>query len=127
MLRLRSLKSHERGVLIRKLHVVIFTVTHDNQGVKMIKKITGILFGFFVAATVSTGFGPQANALPGQCGGGGAFGFGGGFCDGPPWPDGSFYHCESLVLFGIGGSNCFQACPIPGGRVPTDSDPATPC
>lgn len=93
----------------------------------MIKKAAGVLFGFCMAACLSAGFGPTAQALPGQCGGGGAIGFGGGFCDGAAWSDGSFYHCETVVVFGIGGTNCFQACPIPGGRVPTDSDPATPC
>lgn len=56
---------------------------------------------------------PVANAAPGQCGQGYAMGSGGGFCDGPPRPDGTWYHCESVYVLGIGGTNCFNVRPVP--------------
>jgi hypothetical protein len=70
---------------------------------------------------------PAANAVPGQCGGGGFAGNGGSFCDTDAWADGSFWHQESVCVLGFCGANAFRACAVPGGRVPTDSDPATPC
>lgn len=56
---------------------------------------------------------PEAEAMPGQCGQGFAFGSGGGFCDGPPAPDGSWMHCETVYVLGFGGTNCFRVRPVP--------------
>ncbi len=69
-----------------------------------------ILLGLAVASVICSG---QAWASPGQCmSGSGGFG-GGGFCDSAPQSDGSFYHCESVYVFGIGGRNCFWVRPVP--------------
>lgn len=67
------------------------------------------------AVLVGTGIGyaARSEALPGQCGSGIAFGSGGGFCDGPPRADGSWYHCESVYVLGFGGTNCFYVRPVP--------------
>lgn len=66
-----------------------------------------------------------ANALPGQCFNG-PFG---GFCDGQPWRDGSFQHCEQAGFGVFSYSNCFQACHdfASARAVPTDYDENTPC
>ena len=56
---------------------------------------------------------PEAEAMPGQCGQGFAFGSGGGFCDYPPRPDGTWYHCETVYVLGLGGTNCFYVRPVP--------------
>lgn len=56
---------------------------------------------------------PEAEAMPGQCGQGFAFGSGGGFCDYPPRPDGTWYHCETVYVLGFGGTNCFYVRPVP--------------
>lgn len=56
---------------------------------------------------------PEADALPGQCGQGFAFGSGGGFCDGPAAPDGTWMHCETVYVMGFGGTNCFRVRPVP--------------
>jgi hypothetical protein len=39
-------------------------------------------------------------------------GHGGGRCDHPPGPDGSFTRCDTVYVFGIGGTNCYQ---VPAG------------
>ncbi|MGE2834751.1 CDGP domain-containing protein [Mycobacterium sp. SMC-4] len=39
------------------------------------------------------------------------FGHGGGRCDHPPAPDGSFTRCDTVYVFGIGGTNCYQVPP----------------
>nr|WP_197420245.1 hypothetical protein [Mycobacterium sp. NAZ190054] len=39
-------------------------------------------------------------------------GHGGGRCDYPPGPDGSFVRCDTVYVFGIGGTNCY---PVPAG------------
>ncbi len=86
-----------------------------------------------VLAGAGIGWAGQAQAVPGQCGGGYALGHGGEFCDSAAWPDGSFWHQERVCVFGICGSNGFRACHVdngpgvPAGRVPTDNDPGTPC
>lgn len=70
-------------------------------------------------------FSPSAGALPGQC----VYSPFGGFCDGQPWADGSFNHCESSGFGGFQYSNCYQACHdmATARAVPTDLDPNTPC
>ncbi len=45
-----------------------------------------------------------------QCSYGGFGGFGGGYCDSNYWPDGSFYHCYQVSVFGTGGG-CGRVCP----------------
>lgn len=55
----------------------------------------------------------RAHAAPGQCGQGFAFGSGGGFCDGPTGPDGTWLHCETVYVLGFGGTNCFRVRPVP--------------
>ncbi len=63
---------------------------------------------------------PAALAVPGQC----INTPWGGFCDGLPAADGSFWHCESAMGF----SNCYQACLDGAGRpFPTDYNFQTPC
>ena len=41
------------------------------------------------------------------------FGNGGGQCDGPFYPDGSFQRCTSVYVLGIGGTNCYIVPPPP--------------
>lgn len=43
------------------------------------------------------------------------FGNGGGRCDYPPDPDGSFVRCDTVYVFGIGGTNCYR---VPPGTPP---------
>ena len=66
-----------------------------------------------VLTGTAIGFATRADAAPGQCGQGYAFGSGGGFCDGPPAPDGTWLHCESVYVLGFGGTNCFRVRPVP--------------
>lgn len=84
-----------------------------------------------LAATCGVAIGvllaPDVGAIPGQCAGGYGAGSGGQFCDYDAWPDGSFAHWERVCVLGFCGENTFRACHVPGGRVPTDYDPATPC
>lgn len=47
------------------------------------------------------------------CGTAVVWGNGGGQCDGPYYPDGSFQRCVSVYVLGIGGSNCFIVPPPP--------------
>lgn len=42
-------------------------------------------------------------------------GHGGGRCDSPPAPDGSFTRCDTVYVFGLGGTNCYQ---VPAGTSP---------
>lgn len=56
---------------------------------------------------------PKSDASPGQCGQGFGFGSGGGFCDYPARPDGTWYHCETVYVLGFGGTNCFNVRPVP--------------
>lgn len=92
------------------------------------KRIVALAGSLLVAVGLAAGvFSPSASALPGQCGGGYGGGHGGEFCDYDLWPDGSFMHYERVCVFGFCGNNTFRACHVEGGRVPTDSDPATPC
>ena len=50
---------------------------------------------------------PTAQADMGNCGYGGGFGSGGGYCDGPVDQFGNQYHCETVYVLGFGGTNCF--------------------
>jgi hypothetical protein len=38
---------------------------------------------------------------------------GGGFCDGPTQPNGSYYHCATTYVFGFRGTQCGWVCPPP--------------
>lgn len=38
-------------------------------------------------------------------------GHGGGRCDHPPDADGSFIRCDTVYVFGIGGTNCYRVPP----------------
>lgn len=77
-------------------------------------------FGALIAAAVTIA---PAHSQPGQCAyGNGGFG-GGGFCDGPAAADGTWMHCETVYVLGIGGTNCFRVRPVgldidPRGWVP---------
>jgi len=98
----------------------------------MKKRIVGTVIGSCLMAAAALGVGPvsmipAAHAVPGQCAGGYALGNGGAFCDFDAWPDGSFMHWERVCVLGFCGENTFRACPVPGGRVPADYDPNTPC
>ncbi|MGP4055391.1 CDGP domain-containing protein [Mycobacterium sp. 4D054] len=42
-------------------------------------------------------------------------GNGGGRCDYPPDPDGSFIRCDTVYVLGIGGTNCYR---VPPGTPP---------
>ncbi len=66
-----------------------------------------------VLAGTGIGFAADAEAVPGQCGQGFAFGSGGGFCDGPIGPDGTWLHCETVYVLGFGGTNCYRVRPVP--------------
>lgn len=92
-----------------------------------LRTLLGALAVGGMLAYVALLFAPVSEALPGQCAGGGAFGSGGSFCDFDAWPDGSFMHRETVCVMGFCGTNQFRACHVPGGRIPTDTDPATPC
>lgn len=54
---------------------------------------------------------PPASAEP--CGNFYYQGNGGGQCDGPFYPDGSFQRCTTVFVFGIGGTNCYIVPPPP--------------
>jgi hypothetical protein len=58
----------------------------------------------------AVGVAPPANA---DCGSGYVWGNGGGQCDGPFYPDGSFQRCVTVFVLGIGGTNCFIVPPPP--------------
>lgn len=38
-------------------------------------------------------------------------GHGGGRCDHPPDADGSFIRCDTVYVFGVGGTNCYRVPP----------------
>ncbi|MGE2728379.1 CDGP domain-containing protein [Mycolicibacterium vaccae] len=38
-------------------------------------------------------------------------GHGGGRCDHPPGPDGSFTRCDTVTVFGFSSTNCYQVPP----------------
>jgi hypothetical protein len=62
------------------------------------------------AAAGLVGLGGIATAPPALADGCGQFalwGNGGGQCDGPYYPDGSFQRCVTVYVLGIGGTNCF--------------------
>lgn len=86
------------------------------------KRLVALEAAVVTAVGLAAGvFSPSASALPGQC----MYTPWGGFCDGGPWADGSFNHCQSALGF----MSCFQAChdPVNNVAVPTDMDPRTPC
>lgn len=97
------------------------------------RMLTLVAVGGLIAAGAMVATADPADALPGQCGGGYGLGNGGTYCDFDAWPDGSFMHQETVCVLGFCGTNAFRACHAPGapgmpaGRVPTDSDPSTPC
>lgn len=65
--------------------------------------------GMFVLTGAGTlAAAPAASA---ECGEFYMWGNGGGNCDGPVNPDGSFQRCTTVYVLGIGGTNCFV---VPG-------------
>ena len=63
-----------------------------------------------VAAAATLGLAGLTVAPPAQANTCGNFVFqgnGGGQCDGPFYPDGSFQRCTTVYVLGIGGTNCF--------------------
>lgn len=94
---------------------------------RRLRRILVAASAVIVLTGTAIGFATRADAAPGQCGGGYGAGSGGEFCDYDAWPDGSFMHRERVCVLGFCGTNTFRACHVPGGRVATDSDPATPC
>jgi hypothetical protein len=58
---------------------------------------------------------PTASA---DCTSGMVWGNGGGQCDGPFYPDGSFQRCVSVYVLGIGGSNCYVVPPPASAAAP---------
>jgi len=46
-----------------------------------------------------------------DCGGAIVLGNGGGRCDSPPGPDGSFIRCDTVRVLGFGGTNCYRVYP----------------
>ena len=75
----------------------------------------GLIWLWTAAAIIGAAlyFSAPSHATPGQCGQGFGFGSGGGFCDYPPRPDGTWYHCETVYVLGFGGTNCFNVRPVP--------------
>ena len=74
----------------------------------------GFIFGVVVAAGLALGgLSGAAPASADPCVGpsGGFGGHGGGRCDYPPAADGSFTRCDTVYVFGIGGTNCYQVPP----------------
>mgnify|MGYP003611711969 CR=1 FL=1 len=67
----------------------------------------GLLLALFI------GWASRAEASPGQCSSGYYRLSGGGYCDGPARADGTWYHCERIVIGGWGGQNCFDVRPVP--------------
>lgn len=104
------------------------TITRErNIRPRRLRRRLAVSAALIVLAGAGIGFATRAEALPGQCGGGYGAGSGGEFCDYDAWPDGSFMHRERVCVLGFCGTNTFRACHVPGGRVATDNDPATPC
>lgn len=79
--------------------------------------------GVALLGTAGAGIGavvtaPIASACSGVAnGGGGAFGSGGSVSE-SCLPDGSKYHCETVMVLGFGGTNCFVI-PVGDPRNPT--------
>ncbi|MCV7209940.1 CDGP domain-containing protein [Mycolicibacterium canariasense] len=71
--------------------------------------------GAVLVALALSGAGAVASAPPAsaECGSTVIWGNGGGQCDGPFYPDGSFQRCVTVYVLGIGGSNCFIVPPPP--------------
>ncbi|MEN4475085.1 CDGP domain-containing protein [Mycolicibacterium cosmeticum] len=71
--------------------------------------------GAVLVALALSGAGAVASAPPAsaECGSTVVWGNGGGQCDGPFYPDGSFQRCVTVYVLGIGGSNCFIVPPPP--------------
>jgi hypothetical protein len=71
--------------------------------------------GAVLVALALSGVGAIASAPPAsaECGSTVVWGNGGGQCDGPFYPDGSFQRCVTVYVLGIGGSNCFIVPPPP--------------
>ncbi|OBK09047.1 hypothetical protein [Mycolicibacterium conceptionense] len=86
--------------------------------VRTVRRFLAAVAAGAVLAGTGIGYAGHANAAPGQCGSAIVGGNGGGFCDYPPRPDGTWYHCESVYVLGFGGTNCFYVRPVP-----TDVDP----
>lgn len=90
------------------------------------KRVAALGAAVLTAVGLAAGvYAPPAGALPGQC----IQGPFGGFCDGSPWQDGSFQHCEQAGFGVFSYSHCFQACHdfVTARAVPTDLDSNTPC
>ena len=74
------------------------------------------LMTILAAATIATTTGLAVQTIDPSpahadgCAYGGFGGFGGGYCDTDYWPDGSFYHCVTVAVFGY-GSTCNRVCP----------------
>ncbi|WP_413232422.1 hypothetical protein [Mycolicibacterium sp. 120266] len=74
-------------------------------------KIAGaVLVALALSAAGAVASAPPAAA---ECGSAVVWGNGGGQCDGPFYPDGSFQRCVTVYVLGIGGSNCFIVPPPP--------------
>ena len=80
---------------------------------KVRRLLAAIGVGGCVAAAALGIITPKAEAVPGQCGQGFAFGSGGGWCDSMPAADGTWTHCETVYVLGFGGTNCFRVRPVP--------------
>lgn len=92
-----------------------------------VRRLLAMVAAGAVLAATGLAWARQADASPGQCGGGGFIG-GGSFCDSDPWADGSFQHCVTGWGPFAWGSQCMRVCdngtPLPP---VTDNDPSTPC
>lgn len=66
-----------------------------------------------VAGLVAAGvaFATPASAQPCVGPNGNFAGNGGGRCDYPPDPDGSFVRCDTVYVLGFGGTNCYRVGP----------------
>ena len=87
----------------------VWHATVHKRTARRVLALTGL--GALAAAGLITA--QPAQAMPGQCGSAIVFGSGGGFCDGPPAPDGTWLHCETVYVLGFGGTNCFRVKPVP--------------
>lgn len=73
---------------------------------------------FFGALTLATGLAVAGVALATPAGAQPCVGsnttfagHGGGRCDYPPDSDGSFVRCDTVFVFGMGGTNCYRVPP----------------
>jgi hypothetical protein len=79
------------------------------------------LAAVLVAGLTGLGVATAPPALADGCGQFVFGGNGGGQCDGPFYPDGSFQRCVTVYVLGIGGTNCFivpAGAPQPGSAPP---------